>query len=77
MRAIDAILRHAKRSSAVLNSSMLWKRLALSTAMAFMIRSDRPGRQFGIEFLRRAGLALHMLVHHCHVIAARVRRHAG
>ena len=47
MRGIGAAVNHKKDSSASRNSSMVWKRLFLSTAMAFMTRSDRLGGRAG------------------------------
>ena len=56
---------------------MDWKRLVLSTAMALTTRSDRPGGRSGLISCGRPRLALDVLVHHRHVVAAGVRRHAG
>jgi hypothetical protein len=52
-------------------------RLALSTDIALIDEVGEAGRQLRVDFLGRARLALHVLVHHRHVVAARVRRHAG
>ena len=49
---------------------MLAWRLVLSTDIAFMMISLSPGGSVGLTLGRRLGSALHVLVHHRHVIAA-------
>ena len=56
---------------------MVWKRRALSTDIAFMTISDRPGGMLRVHLDRRLRLALDVLVHDGHVVAAVVGRLAG